>query len=48
MTVIDQMLEQYEISTVYDRKNAIKEIIQEIALYSLSKVGFFKDGWATL
>ena len=43
MTVIDQMLDQYEINTVYDRKNAIKEIIQEIALYSLSKAGFFKD-----
>lgn len=43
MTVIDQMLDQYEVNTVYDRKNAIKEIIQEIALYSLSKAGFFKD-----
>lgn len=43
MTIIDQMLEKYELNTIYDRKNAIKEIIQEITLYGLSKAGFFKD-----
>lgn len=43
MTVIEQMLEQYELKTTYDRKNAIKEIIQEIALYALAQAGFFKD-----
>lgn len=43
MTLIDQMLEQYEIKSDYDKKNAIKEITQEITLYGLSKAGFFKE-----
>ena len=43
MTIIDQMLEQYELKTNYDRKNAIKEIIQEITLYSLAESNFFKE-----
>ena len=43
MTIIDQMLEQYELKTTYDRKNAVKEIIQEVALYALAQAGFFKD-----
>jgi len=43
LTIIDQMLEQYELKTTYDRKNTVKEVIQEIALYSLAKAGFFKE-----
>lgn len=42
MTVIDQMLEQYELKTIDDRKNAMKEIMQEIVLAGLSKTDFFK------
>lgn len=43
MTIINQMLSQYELNTSYDRKNAIKEIIQELTLYGLAKAGFFKE-----
>ena len=42
-TVIEQMLEKYEINNVEDEKNAIKEILQEIILSALSKVGFFQN-----
>lgn len=40
--VINQMLKQYNPQTVYDKKNSIKEIIQEIMLCGLSRAGFFK------
>lgn len=43
MTIIDQMLEQYTLGTIEDRKNAIKEIMQEIVLAGLSKTDFFKN-----
>lgn len=43
MTIIDQMLEKYELKTRYDRKNALKEVIQEIALYGLAQADFFKE-----
>lgn len=41
-TIIDQMLAGYEQKTVYDKKNAIKEIMQEIVLCGLSRAGFFE------
>lgn len=41
--VLSQMLEKYEIRTMQDRKNAIKEVVQEIVLCGLSRGGFFKD-----
>lgn len=41
--VLSQMLEKYEIHTMQDRKNAIKEVVQEIVLCGLSRGGFFKD-----
>lgn len=41
-TVIEQMLGNYEVENVYDRKNAMKEIMQEIVLCGLSRAGFFK------
>jgi|BioPla2DNA2_1021312.scaffolds.fasta_scaffold04026_6 predicted nucleotidyltransferase component of viral defense system len=42
-TILDQMLEKYSVKTENDAKNAIKEVVQEIALYSLSKSSFFKN-----
>lgn len=40
--MIEQMLNQYDAETVYEKKNAVKEIMQEIVLCGLSRVGFFK------
>lgn len=37
------MLQQYETQNIYDKKNAIKEIMQEIVLCGLSRAGFFKE-----
>ena len=31
-TIIDQMLNQYETKTIYDKKNALKEVLQEMWL----------------
>lgn len=39
---IEQMLKKYDLNTVYDHKNAMKEIMQEIVLCGLSRAGFFK------
>lgn len=40
--IIEQMLKNYRIDNIYDRKNAMKEILQEIILCGLSRAGFFK------
>ena len=40
--MIEQMLRQYEAVTVYEKKNAVKEIMQEVVLCGLSRAGFFK------
>jgi predicted nucleotidyltransferase component of viral defense system len=40
--VIEQMLTQHDTATVYDKKNAIKEVVQELVLCGLSRAGFFK------
>lgn len=37
------MLENYKTNTVEEKKNAIKEVMQEIILASLSKTSFFKN-----
>jgi predicted nucleotidyltransferase component of viral defense system len=42
-SIIKQMLNKYEIKTVDDKTNAIKEVIQEIILCGLSRAGFFKQ-----
>ncbi len=42
-SMIEQMLLQYPAETIYDKKNAIKEIMQEIVLCGLSRAGFFKE-----
>lgn len=42
--IIDQMLKRYDPQTLSDKKNSIKEVIQEIVLCGLSRAGFFKTG----
>ena len=42
-TVIEEMLKSYQVDNIYDRKNAVKEIMQEIVLCGLSRAGFFKE-----
>ena len=42
MTIIEQMLENYEITSEADLINALKEIFQEIALLGLYQGGFFE------
>ncbi len=39
--VIEQMLKSYDVKNMYNRKNAMKEIVQEIVLCGLSRAGFF-------
>ena len=41
--VLNQMLSKYQINNIDDKKNAIKEIVQEIVLCGLSRGGFFKE-----
>lgn len=41
--VFRQMLSKYQIRNIEDKKNAIKEIVQEIVLCGLSRGGFFRD-----
>jgi len=40
-TIISQMLLRYNAKTIYDQKNALKEVVQEIVLCGLSRAGFF-------
>lgn len=39
---IEQMLQGYHLENLYDQKNAMKEIMQEIVLCGLSRSGFFQ------
>lgn len=41
MTIIQQMINKYHPKTVEDKKNAIKEVLQEVVLAGLSKTDFF-------
>lgn len=41
MKIIEQMLQKYQFKTIEERKNAIKEIIQEIVLSGLARTNFF-------
>ncbi len=41
--VLTQMLSKYQIRNIEDKKNAIKEIVQEVVLCGLSRGGFFRD-----
>lgn len=40
--IINQMLSQHESATLTDKKNSIKEVVQEIILCGLSRAGFFQ------
>jgi len=40
-TLVEQMIQTYKTQTVYDQKNAMKEVMQEIVLCELSRAGFF-------
>lgn len=40
---IDEMLKNYNVNNIYDKKNAIKEILQEIVLCGLARGDFFKE-----
>ncbi|WP_295092403.1 nucleotidyl transferase AbiEii/AbiGii toxin family protein [Ruminococcus sp.] len=41
-SVLGEMLKKYETNGISDKKNAIKEIMQEIVLCGFSRAGFFK------
>ncbi|MBQ8308822.1 MAG: nucleotidyl transferase AbiEii/AbiGii toxin family protein [Clostridia bacterium] len=41
--VLTQMLSKYQIKNIEDKKNAIKEIVQEVVLCGLSRGGFFRE-----
>ena len=41
-SIIDEMLKKYNTETLDEKKNAIKEIIQEIVLCGLSRANFFE------
>ena len=41
-TILTQMLAKYETNGPKEKKNAIKEVVQEVALCGLSRAGFFK------
>lgn len=40
-SIVEQMLSRHEDATLADRKNSIKELVQEIMLCGLSRAGFF-------
>ena len=42
-TVLEQMLSKYKTNSIEEKKNALKEIVQEVALCGLSRAGFFKN-----
>lgn len=44
MSNIQSMLNQYNPKTAEEYRNALKEIVQEIALYGMNKSGFFQEG----
>lgn len=41
MTIIQQMIDKYNPKTLEDKKNVIKEVLQEVVLAGLSKTDFF-------
>ena len=40
--IVEQMLKSHNTQTLYDKKNAMKEVMQEIVLCGLSRASFFK------
>ena len=43
MTLIQQMVDKYNPKTIEDKKNAIKEVLQEVVMAGLSKTDFFTN-----
>ena len=41
-SIVEQMLSQHKSATLSDKKNSIKEVVQEIILCGLSRAGFFQ------
>lgn len=41
--IFDQMLAEYSANSLQDRKNAVKEVMQELVLCGLSRAGFFRE-----
>ena len=41
--ILSTMLSKYQINNIDDKKNAIKEIVQEVVLCGLARGGFFKE-----
>ena len=41
MTIFEQMIENYNPKTLEEKKNVIKEVLQEVVLAGLSKTDFF-------
>lgn len=42
-TLLQQMIDLHPVVTSVDKRNAVKEVVQEIVLCGLSRVGFFKE-----
>ena len=42
-TILEQMLKRYPTANLYDKRNSMKVIMQEIVLCGLSRAGFFKQ-----
>jgi predicted nucleotidyltransferase component of viral defense system len=42
-TLFETMVSSYQTNTIYEKKNAIKEVMQELVLCGLSRAGFFKS-----
>lgn len=42
-TILEQMIENYQPSNIEEKRNVIKEVMQEIVLCGLSKSGFFNE-----
>ena len=41
-TILEEMLRQYQTKNLTEKKNALKEIVQEVVLCGLSRAGFFE------
>ena len=41
-SIIDEMLKNYQTETLDEKKNAVKEIIQEVVLCGLARAKFFQ------
>ena len=44
--ILTEMLARYQTESLTDRKNAVKEVMQEIVLCGLSRAGFFQKARA--